>query len=1300
MELYDKFVVRSLLEINAGLKMDNCGNSSLQKRVSDALERRFDDKVHRCPAEKVIDGRFILGGNDASYLASGLAVLWSTVGVAMKNDKSEELSLAPAALYSPQAVNGIRRGLIAAMVKRNNEMRDEAPNVISLLMRALVPLLPFIVEEGETADETNRMSELLINGELKNEDHRKKLLKFLMKAKSAICCTTEGDFTSSHLSEQIITASITRHHAVLEAQKEKRLELVRNNEDLKRDVNELKEDTTRGQEENTRLTSRNALLQSQLCNSILKAETLEQRERALKEQLESCVTDSIDVIKLLREQSALKETELRNLILKIEAVELRERTYKQTADSSFADAEETIITLREQLVLNDTQIDALIKKSTGYDDLVTDLKATKRLLLWESNQNSSYRAELQRKYEEVSTVRANMAFYAAEHAAQVEDLERKLRENADELATMETSKNDLQKDLTSNESSISGLKQSIDMKIDQVNTCIVMLQSSLLSFDGPSSFVRRRTFEWDEAVRLELISENKERAKLLKVLLSKAREDVARSEQAQPALAEFGQKIQEAMKLTEELDVVHASLMPKTMNPNNTAQLSSHISVDNRENTDRAWIETAVLRGLVGQRGPTELAAVDCCPTDALLPYTLPDIKDVVKHMLPAHLLLMSTPDPTTEEVCAATAVCADFEHVATGECVKRQRMSQYTANIASPAVTSEAMALFQDNFAIIGETPADSLSAERCGVELPHEVRWMPHGPRGGTMARVAVLEHAVARCVQIASQDGVRTTVAKALHHAAKALKLQQLAPLYELHQAAEYDDEPHPLGTGVVRLVTRPCAVVRDTLSFPTDAGVTLLEEGSNNAHFTHDASLAQAIGTTAVATATLRNRLRRQGLPSNVYVAPQNSEMAFHSAPTGATTSVDNSSDASTKAGSTTSERVSRDIYSNDTFQRIINRLIVATAACHESEGTPDPVAAFLDANVSNTDGAGAVNAQTRREGLWTEMHRHVAISQDRLWIFIRLMSGKIGGSVSEVITLADEATLKAAKDIQQQRLEISKRVSDMQAKIVETVVSSMLKNSNMTMDYTGSNLAVIDAGARKDLKDLRDGASGRPFFEANVALKNLTEKSEDAPQLQKVLAGLANVGTEMQTTLERTLADPSSASASLIEMSHPSNSYFVSLRADAVAAIREAQEKLNCEIGALGGSRRLMLWELVEGGCSVLVQRFADLCGFLLVQTRTSMGVSAMYVSQNYVATNAMQARVALSKLLSAAMLYVARVTPPVFDSDDPVKARFEALTMGEKVRDIDITAQCTVQPRRVLHAPISGSRFYVEGGRR
>ena len=52
--------------------------------------------------------------------------------------------------------------------------------------------------------------------------------------------------------------------------------------------------------------------------------------------------------------------------------------------------------------------------------------------------------------------------------------------------------------------------------------------------------------------------------------------------------------------------------------------------------------------------------------------------------------------------------------------------------------------------------------------------------------------------------------------------------------------------------------------------------------------------------------------------------------------------------------------------------------------------------------------------------------------------VRLMSGAVGGDVNELITMADEATMRATKAIQEERLAVAKRVSDMQAKIVETL----------------------------------------------------------------------------------------------------------------------------------------------------------------------------------------------------------------------------------------------------------------------
>jgi hypothetical protein len=318
----------------------------------------------------------------------------------------------------------------------------------------------------------------------------------------------------------------------------------------------------------------------------------------------------------------------------------------------------------------------------------------------------------------------------------------------------------------------------------------------------------------------------------------------------------------------------------------------------------------------------------------------------------------------------------------------------------------------------------------------------------------------------------------------------------------------------------------------------------------------------------------------------------------------------------------------------------------------------------------------VSAAERREGLWSEFRRNVAISQDRLWVFVRLMSGCVGGDVNDVITMADEATLKATKAIQDQRVAIAKRVSDMQAKIVETIVGSIARESKLTMDKNGDDeFVVIDGAARQQLNDLASGESGRPFFEANVAVRNLQDPNNPSnrkTKLSHLLHSLANVGNQLQESLETTLTQPGAASASLTELSHPANCYFVSMRTDASAAIRVAHERLNVELGVRGAGRRISLWELVEGGCTTLTTRFAEFAGYVLVQARSSTGVSALYISQQAIQTNAYQARIGLDKLVRIATIYAQSVSGPEFVRPDSMAARSEAMNAGAGVQDVAI----------------------------
>ena len=288
-------------------------------------------------------------------------------------------------------------------------------------------------------------------------------------------------------------------------------------------------------------------------------------------------------------------------------------------------------------------------------------------------------------------------------------------------------------------------------------------------------------------------------------------------------------------------------------------------------------------------------------------------------------------------------------------------------------------------------------------------------------------------------------------------------------------------------------------------------------------------------------------------------------------------------------------------------------------------------------------------------------------------------------------MADEQALKTAKEISEQRTMIAKRVADTQAKIVETVVASMLKNSTLIIDKERADetdhFVVIDNDARKQLRDLASGESGRPFFDASVTMQNMlnSNEGEEKTKLVDILSGLTGIGERIQASLEQSmLANVTSSSASLQELSHPSNSYFVSMRADAMSAIRVAHERLNVELSGIGVPR-VSLWDCVEGGCPTLTTRFAEVAGYLLVQARASTGVSAMYVSQMAIHTNAKQARIAMARLTSAAAVYSRHVGPLSIQQEveynDLIAARDRRLEIGETITDTMIGQSVLGMPR-------------------
>ena len=100
-------------------------------------------------AERVLEGRFVLGADDAAYLQTGLATLWSTAATDTSTDGLDKgLALAPPGLYTPDAVGGIREGLVRALKAKTKTLERNAPADLA----ALVPALRLLLETSQIRD--------------------------------------------------------------------------------------------------------------------------------------------------------------------------------------------------------------------------------------------------------------------------------------------------------------------------------------------------------------------------------------------------------------------------------------------------------------------------------------------------------------------------------------------------------------------------------------------------------------------------------------------------------------------------------------------------------------------------------------------------------------------------------------------------------------------------------------------------------------------------------------------------------------------------------------------------------------------------------------------------------------------------------------------------------------------------------------------------------------------------------------------------------------------------------------------
>lgn len=628
-----------------------------------------------------------------------------------------------------------------------------------------------------------------------------------------------------------------------------------------------------------------------------------------------------------------------------------------------------------------------------------------------------------------------------------------------------------------------------------------------------------------------------------------------------------------------------------------------------------ASVQYALARGLCGHRGPHQpsCSTRDGSNVDDELAYKTP--MDIAYSLREANTLDKTSDDVNTKPEPPFTKQCCN-------------------------AVLQH----FGDDYAI--DEPNES---SRVALTPAREVRWHPTGEHAEAFASAAALEHAVARAKRLAS--GISSPLEKAvMFGVVAALKVCQLPHMHAVAVAVEDGEEP----THTDRMVTRPVGRFRGKMLFAHDAGHHPMPEMQSD-------NTGRGGWSQEMVEANRRSKRKAAGadttttINTNTFLAPSVEAIGYIAAPTVATGVL---CKPVVDPMATLEDALDDSAY----FKNRLRRIVEAGLYCFAVESPQSPPHAAAGSGVTAEQAVGVGTPEEQRKALWNDFLRFIAVANDRVIVFIRTLSGLIGEDADSLLVSADASTSASANELASQKRKIAEKVADFQAKVLETFLSGVIKESGLKLKIggggadppgssnSGDPLVVVDKNTEKELSDLASGQSGRPFFESNVALRSLCQETQNQKKhLSEVMTTLGTITSTLSKQLTDGSGSVGAVGMSLAELATPRNSYFVRLRDDTTAAIRTAYDRMCTEMRInCSHSRSIAMWELIEGSDPTLSLRFAEFVGHCLVSARTSTGISALYASSSQILVNSAQAQVSIKRLCSYASSYAARTPPPDF----------------------------------------------------
>jgi len=302
------------------------------------------------------------------------------------------------------------------------------------------------------------------------------------------------------------------------------------------------------------------------------------------------------------------------------------------------------------------------------------------------------------------------------------------------------------------------------------------------------------------------------------------------------------------------------------------------------------------------------------------------------------------------------------------------------------------------------------------------------------------------------------------------------------------------------------------------------------------------------------------------------------------------------------------------------------------------------------------------ARGRREAVWDDALREACISGDRLYAFVRQLSGTISENVDAICQIDEGMLVRQQAQIRERRTRASEQAAREHMQLVRNVFSSVLRESGLTLGIAKEGgdigeLKVVSNTLRKQASQLADkGSASEGFFSNAVRLENLLEQGTGEMKLRDLFAQLREAGVALQeAAMQAQTQDGLSGNGpSLDFLSAPRNSLILRYKPEALAAMRQGFDIFHREMRTQHGRmhRAITAYELIEGKDEALCSAFATFAAHMLVNSRMYSSATAMYVAAWPAAANAQQLKISLQRLVRVAVEYMVHCSGPIFSAND------------------------------------------------